>query len=381
MPWYSLNSLIAGANDAHYMRFASRRILSLNDITPDPAEDGIFHQIRNYPWNQLPAQSQVLNLDYYYNVSGDKIASKYLQAQAEENTDEETGETYYTIPSSIMTNLGALITIKYQRKWVELWNQYAIQSWFDNVSLTDRTIGSESTSENVTANTQESQSDSQTRLDVHSGGYTDTAIGSDNNTTIRSGGITTANTGTDTDTDRGSESRTSGVAHTGTVGDNGGNTTSANTFGFNTTAENGVPQNKTTVTDNNTRTFNNVDSTGDTSSKENTRSFIHGLTITETFNGVQDQSANSTNASSKRVFDNETKNRSIVGAGSKIITTGDNKVGSKVNDISHTFSGFDYRRQDRIEQLVKLFENPNLFPFFQIVYSDIDEVMCLPVFK
>lgn len=497
MPWYSLNNLIAGANDAHYMRFASRRILSLNDITSDPAEDGIFHQIRNNSWNQLPAQSQVLNLDYYYNVSGDKIASKYLQAQAEERMNEETGETYYIIPSSIMTNLGALITLKYQRKWEELWSQYAIQPWFDNVNLEtgesindnesitddgsisntgtdideghfdiqgkyvdttnvddDRVLtktGSETDEmRNHEDKTILSHSGSDSLVVAHTGTISDdydaTQTGKNTDTTTYNSVV--ANTGytEETHTPSGPEtvvlthtgSDTVTNAHTGTIHDVANAGTNTNTFGFNTVGESGNPTTKVTDTNDTTRTFNNTDTVTTTpgvsdtttttlsvktdrrvdnlseaktgmdkiehdfnqnNTKDNTRTFNNTDTTTTT-PGVQDTTTNTLKYDNTKTFNQvaETHSgtyttdttREYTGYTKPYLkrfthgltrTTGNTRDISRNNVHTTTFAGMDYRRFNRVQELIKLFENPNLFPFFQIVYGDIDEVMCLPVFK
>lgn len=497
MPWYSLNSLIAGANDAHYMRFASRRILSLNDITPDPVEDGIFHQIQNYPWNQLPAQSQVLNLDYYYNVSGDKIASKYLQARAEKQTDEETGETYYTIPSSIMTNIGALITIKYQRKWVELWNQYAIQSWFDNIKI-DRetsTDGDESISDD--GSIEHSGRDETTGSNSVTGSYTDSTDIDDTRSLSKSGSIvesmsnhedkmtlehtgddvvvltnsgtiedniTKRLSGTNTDTlthnttksNTGystTEFRPSGdditilshagfdstnTVHSGTIGDVINSNSNDLSFGFNTVGDNGNPTLKNVTSNSTTRTFDNSDAVTVTPGVTDTTTVTlsvkteridnnlseamtgvdttdhvlgerHDDVVTKTLSdthrtvttpGVKDTNIETLKYDKSNTFQGymETKGGSFTSDVTRTFTNfikpfeKDVKYGLKKdisnirditrsNHVMETVRGFDYRRENRIEELVKLFENPNLFPFFQIVYSDIDEVMCLPVFK
>lgn len=497
MSWYSLNSLIAGANDAHYMRFASRWILSLNDITPDPAEDGIFHHIRNYPWNRLSAQSHVLNLDYYYNVSGDKIASKYLQAQAEEQMDEETGETYYTIPSSIMTNLGALITIKYQRKWEELWSQYAIQPWFDNLKIDTETTtdGDESISDD--GSIEHSGEDKTTGSNSVTGSYTDSTDIDDARSLSKSGSIVetmsnhedkttlehtgddvvvltnsgtiednitrrASGTNTDTLTHNTTKSNTgysstefrptgddvtivshagfdsTNTVHSGTISDGINSSSNDSSFGFNTVGDSGNPTLKNVTSNTTVRTFDNSDAvtvtpgvtdttrvtlsiktertdnnlseamTG-TDTTDHVLSENHDDVVTKklmdthrtvTTPGVKDTNIETLRYDKSNTFQGytETKGGTFTSDVTRTFTSfikpfeKDIKYGLK-KDISNTrditrsnhviqsVSGFDYRRENRIEQLVKIFENPNLFPFFQIVYSDIDEVMCLPVFK
>lgn len=360
MAWYDLYNLMSGAMAARTDWYLTNKILTLKDVTPDwESGEGIFKYLIGSLWNPMEGIAKMLNIDYYGNYSGDKVASKLIHSLV----DDETGE----LSSDSFVTLSGMILRRYSVKWNILWEQYAIQPWFDNVAITETTSGTENTGETKNTSAVEGTSDTgKTVTQV-------TAKSNDNTTTTRSGNVERKEGGATSQSETEMGASVSETAHSGTVVEAENASGIDRTFGFNS-GDTGVKKDSSIAENSNTQTFNNKDTITETPNRNTSAIVSHGRTTTEKYNHLSDVlsgngSRDETNkkvTSDSRIRTNKVdanKNSNVVTAGTRIL------------------KGFDYRRQDRIENLIKMFENPNLLPFFENVFDDVDTILCIPVFK
>lgn len=360
MPWYDLNALITGTQKARTDFYLARNLVTLKEATPGwDSGNGIFKYLIGFLWNPMVGVAQMLDTDYYGNYSGDKIASKLVHSLV----DDETGE----LSNDSLVTLSGLILRRYSVKWNILWEQYAVQPWFDNVAITETTSGTENAGETKNTSAVEGTSDTgQTVTQV-------TAKSNDNTTTTRSGNVERKEGGVTSQSETETGVSVSETAHSGTVVEAENSSGVDRTFGFDS-GDTGVKKDSSIAENSNTQTFNNKDTITETPNRNSSAIVSHGRTTTENYNHLSDilsGSGNRDESSKKTTSDSRLRTNKVdANRNSNVVTTG-----------TRLIKGFDYRRQDRIQYLIQLFENPNLLPFFENVYDDVDQILCIPVYK
>ena len=288
------------------------------------------------------------------------MASKLVHVLAKNNGALDDGDR---------VKLANLIKVQFQGKWEKLWQAYELESWLNNINLseTERIDDVTSESKNTTDITHDD-----THYDVD---ITNSRTGSDTTNTTRTGNVASAESGTSTDNVSHVGKVETKTEHSGDITDKIDTKGTDYAFGFNSTGEDGNLNGRVIGDDSNKRTFNNTDTTTvtPTGSADN-RSISHGKTVTDTFNNVKDESKTEYNSSM-----NELGNRDTAYDRDKTVDI--TKSGSLGRDRTNTLTGYDYRRGNLLENITVLFENPNAFPFFEIVFEDIDKVLTVPLFK
>lgn len=360
MPWYDLNALITGTQKARTDFYLARNLVTLKEAMPLWADGvGIFEYLMGFPFNPDDESATVLDLDYYGNYSGDKVASKLIHSLV----DDESGE----LPITAFPKLAAMIRARYSAKWEILWEQYAIQPWFDNVAITETTAGTENGTEAKKTTALESETGSEDETTKS------TAKSSDSTTSVRTGDVERKEGGATSQSETETGTSISETAHSGTVVEAENATGLDRTFGFNS-GDTGVKKDSSVADTSNTQTFNNKDTVTEAPNRSTASIVSHGRTTFEKYNNLSDVLAGAGSRDedkSRSLQNNRARNNSInADKSSNIVTSG-----------TRILKGFDYRRQDRIQYLIQLFENPNLLPFFENLYNDVDQILCIPVFK
>lgn len=410
----------------------AKGLLTLNDAFPNALEgDGIFKYMTDLEFVGSPTAAEYLDFDYFGNYSGDKVASKLIHKCA--NDDGELSDSDIQI-------LANVIKRKFANKWESLWTSLVGSDWLQNVNLTESGTLNESWNSNeervedlsntntrepdLTETTTETPDETIRRTPTLTDtitetpgqtttktlNLTDTKGGEDTEILTKTGSVAHAESGTTKETHKENGTRQEATAHTGAITDNGSSNGSGFSFGFNTTDSDGKPSSRDTATDNNTRTFTNTDTTTITPFTSVQDDITHGKTVTDTYNSLKDVDENTynstlkhegtdttvtsgTNTTETRKTGNETTTRTgenittVSKTGSETTTfTGDNTItteraNSRENETNKNLSGFDFRKQDKVQALIALYTQPNLFPFFDIVYEDMDTVLCTPLFK
>lgn len=335
-------------------------ILTLNDVFPSGILGiGIFDRITGLDFISTPDDASFLNIDYFGNYSGSKIASKLIHRWANE---------YNEISDANVDTLANIIRIKFSNKWNRLWETLSTESWFNNIDIEEKTNIDESGEKNKETHGEFNETTGLTSK------TTDDKTGSDTTTSTRTGSMTSADTGSTTDNHKETGQRIETLAHTGSIADQGNANGSEFSFGFNTTGDTGNLVNKDTTTDGNIRTFTNTDTTTITPFSDIEDKRTHGKTTTDTYNNLKDETKidyNSTiEKNDKRDGTRDNTNDVTVGE-----TSSNQRMSIK------TIKGYDMRRFDKTKSLIDLFAQPEIFPFFETVYADVDSVLCIPVFK
>lgn len=337
----------------------AQNLLTLNDVFPDALTgNGIFNSLTGFEFNPDTQTASYLDFDYFGNYSGDKIASKLIHKLADESG---------VLSNESVLKLAGVIKARFTTKWEQLWLSYAIQPWFDNVALTDTGSTTGNTTEDKSTSANESQTNTRNE------NASDSTKGINSVSNVRTGSVETSNNGSISESETQSGSSTTEIAHTGSVVDAENASGIDSTMGFNS-VNNFNPVSSTEATNANTRTFQNKDVTTETPNTVKASVSETGNKATQQFKDVTDVTSgtDSTDKSHiSRINDIKVRDNKIVGR----------KTGSVVSATNNVITGYDYRRQDKIEALVKMFSNPNLFPFFEIVYGDVDSILCIPLFK
>lgn len=337
----------------------AKGLLTLNDAFPDALTgDGIFKNLTGFEFNPSSETAEYLDFDYFGNYSGDKIASKLIHKLAGEDG---------VLPNESVLKLAGVIKAKFTTKWEQLWLSYAVQPWFDNVAISE----SESETGNKTEDKSTNANESETR--TRDENMTDSTRGIDSVSNVRTGSVETSDSGSASESETQSGSSTTEIAHSGSVIDAENASGIDSTMGFNS-VNNFNPVSSTEATNANTRTFQNKDVTTESPNIVKATVSESGNKSTEQYKDLTDLTSG-TNSVDKshisRLSDIRVRDNKVIGR----------KTGTAVNTRNRSLTGYDYRRQDKIEALIKMFSNPKLFSFFETVYEDTDSVLCVPLFK
>lgn len=393
---------------------------SLLSVMPDPmSNNGVFQYLTEFSF----IDPESANMEYLYNRSGDKVPSPLVSRLAD-------GDVLTDVS---LQSLAKIIKARFQYKWNRLWTDYSdTNPLYNNVNLTTETVYGKSVSgtnsdtftksgtETHTLGGEENREESypdqtgrQTRRTIE-GGWKDT----DTTKTTRKGTETSTEsfpttrstvkqtTGTYQDTDTTANTRTGSQL----VTDKGD--TQAATFGFNSTSAvpvnlsgpaddvNGITQETSFVNLADTKSGGITRTYGDTQGQNpltetTTESGSKQLATSYGENGITDENAGDVtrlyNSYVDTVQETGRKNLKIsYGQNGKTDTLEfnartDTKSGSSstTNSGKDTVnqSGYNIRRAtDRLEIVSAMYSDPMLFNFFEIIYSDIDEVLTIPVF-
>lgn len=403
---------------------------TLESCFPDfMAGQGIFDYLQQFPWNLNASASIALNMEYYLNRSGQKLASPLVSRMVNDETS--------ALDTTTIASLASIIKSRFTHKWNQYWKLYSDLSTLNllqNINMTTETLYASGTSKSGsdTVNYSGSESDTiyldETRTESYdalnprrtsrtiTGTYTDSTNTNSTRTgteetvesfpeTLRTSKTTT---GGYVDSDTTSSTRT-GSQKVTEKGD-----TAISTFGFNSSSP--VPSSRSGPADSSTgvtsETTFGQEGLKDTRSGAITRSYglpssqESGLQETTTQSGQrkmattfgQDGLRDSLSSGTTRTYNNY--NESVTESGTKTSTTSygqdgrtsthdfTDRLDEHVYSINNSHTGKDtvtevgnrYRNDELTQQYIALFQNSELFDFFEIVYSDIDSVLTCPVF-
>lgn len=401
-----------------------KRAITVKQAFPNALNGvGVFDYMGTMPWISNSDDAFLFDSEYYLNRSGDKVVSPIVESFV----DSETGE----LPIDKVEQLARIIIARYSLKWNKIWREYSSDSSiFDNVNLETKTTygktvsgtnsdtltktGAETHTLTGEENREESYPDAtgrQTKRTI-AGGWKDT----DTTKTTRKGTETATEsypsirltvkqtTGSYKDTDTTATTRTGSQ----TVTDRGD--TQVGIYGFNSSTS--VPSTVTGPTGNGLTQDTTFNGLADTKSGSITRTYGDGAgqnPLTERTeesgskqyatsygeNGITDENAGDVtrlyNDYVDTIQETGRKNTKIsYGQGGKKDTLEyssrtDSRNGSTSSTNSGTDTtitkGYNFRNlDDKLNMLTALYENPNLNNFFEIVYSDIDEILTRPMF-
>lgn len=388
----------------------------LEDVFSDfDSGSGIFDSLIGLSFIPDSNSALSLNLDYFLNRSGRKIASPLVSRMC----DEDTGE----LTSDGLVKLGNIIKIRFTNKWENLWSEYISETGLldtlnvkEEVSYGKATTrvgsdvltksGSEVSIRSGEETRDETFPESRKSSRTISGSYTDEA-----NTTNTRTGVQDVTESFPTERKSSKsiiggykDTDTTATTRTGkeTVTDKGD--TSTTSYGFNSSS--GVKIQKvgpdtiagiTTETDYGTglkdersgdieREYQNYkEETLETGSRKMSTTFgENGLqddesgTTTRTYDNYKDETVETGSRRNKTTFGDITDTLSYNNRqDSKSLS--DNLTNSGKDTTTRV--GFNIRRlADKVDVLRLLYESPIIHNFFEVVYSDIDEILTIPVF-
>lgn len=301
--------------------------ISLVDTVQDDdvVTNGIFTYIKS-TLSVVPEylqNSELLNQDYYYRHSGNKIVSPLV-----EHFLDDKGK----LSSDSAATIARLIVNAYKDNWDKVYKALTID--YSPIENVDETL-SETT--DTTGKTTTSNSNTHSGTDNHSYGGSDTKTNKGTDTNTQSGTDTTKNTGT-------TENKN--------VNENGTSTTTRDIYGFNSDAASNADKEKTVV--NQTVT--------DTQTDNLTQTLEHGLSNREDIDTTETTTYNNT--------DDETINITDSGSGNE------NTSGNEKHDLHRHGNVGVTTNQYMITEELKLRKNI----FVNEMFADIDSYMTLPLY-
>ena len=261
---------------------------------------GIFTRImtaHEVPWNEdTTITGELLDFEYIYNQSGDKIISPAVEKNLE---DDELGTTQFN-------KLCDVAYMMYNKRWARLWeiltaefnplqNYDMSESRTINYGKIDTNSGTDTTLRTGTDTHAESGTNTllMTGTDTHAESGKDTVKNTGTDNVVKSGSEATVKTGSTANVKTGSESD----AHTGGYTDTSNNlATEHEVSAFNSSGYSDAS--KDTTTGSNQRTYNSDTNTHTYTSVTDTTT-NNNLTDTSTYNNV-------TNAETKNLQDETT---------------------------------------------------------------------------
>lgn len=387
---------------------------SLLDIMPDPmTNNGIFTYLETFPF----ISPQENNMEYLFNRSGDKIPSPLVSRLAD-------GDTLTTVSLQSIANI---IKARFQYKWQTLWREYSSNSSiFNNVSLNESTTyGKETESsgtDTLTKSGSETHSLSGSEIESETfptarstrrtitGGWSDDRTLTNTRTGIEDVTESYPTTRTSTKSITGSykDEDTTASTRTGTqiVTDKGDTTTTG--YGFNSSS--GVklnkvgPDNATTGTTQETsygangvkdahsgditRTYTNYqEATAETGSRKVATTYGEdGLVddqtgnASRTYNNYVDETTESGQRRVEKSYGVDGKQDSLSFNNRQDENRRSSSVSNSGTDTTTT-TGYNIRDfSDKADLLKLMYTDPSFLNFYDVIYSDIDEVLTIPVF-
>lgn len=329
---------------------------NLLEVWDDPETAGIFTSLQklSVPW-QSENVAQVLDVDYFYNHSGQKIISPLVRSQL--NDDSKITSTESDKLASI---LYAICGTSWQKEYTALTVEY---SPIENVDgyLTETT--------DRTGNVKSSNTLTDTGTDTHTktGTDTDTRTGTDSHTL--SGTDTIKDSGTDTHALTGTDTtKNTGTQKNENVNEDGTSTTENQIYGYNSSDP--ANDSKAVTTVNQTIT--------DTRTDDLTATVEHGQTDTETVNLEHDTTYGRIDTENLDITD--TTNYNNVDKEDISLTHANNGTEDSTGKEEHTLHRHGNigvtTNQQMINEELALRKNF----FYEIVMRDIDRFLTLSVY-
>lgn len=367
--------MIDGANS--YLSMS--RPTTLLDLMPDPTTTtGIFEYLADLPFIEPESN----NLEYLYNRSGDKIPAPLVTRLADGDT---------LTPVSLQT-LARIIRTRFKYKWESIWTEYSESSpVFNNIHLTTtetrdgRTSDTTDASTSRTTSANDSKTLNTTDKTILTGSHSDSSSGSDNATTTRTGSMLESEGGSTAESKSSSGTTTKKTQHEGTVGDTTTSSGDTSVWGFNSTSA--VKATAETGTDGTTRTYNNTDTTTETPSLQDSSTTTHGKTTTTDYKDVKDGMVSTSTGTTTRKYDDETSTTTHSGTDTTLKSGTDStesnatKSGTSYLSMTSTTTGYNIHNLSSKTEILKImYEDPLFRNFWEVIYSDIDEVLTCPIF-
>lgn len=397
--------------------------IALEDAFPDfLTGGGIFDALSNYDWIPDSDVALALNQEYYLNRSGRKLASPLVSRLV----DDETG----ALVTKGITQLGNIISVRYRAKWDKFWQELiSTNSVFQNIDYKETMEYGHTIDKNAENSISKQGSETHTlqgeqdveesfpdngRITTRSitGGWKDT----DTTSRTRTGAETTVESYPDSNgritekVTKGGWSDTDGTAtvRTGvqTVTDSG--ETQEAVFGFN--SQNPVPVSRSGplntisqqtsygengIKDQKSGSIVRVYDTATGLQEKTTETGSKQLQTSYGENGIRDTNAGDVSRLYQNYQDTVSENgrkltRTTYGNNGKTDSLSfNNRADNEIVDenVKHSgvddkhVTGYNIRRlSDKLDILKEMYSNPALYDFFEIVYSDIDNVLTCPIF-
>lgn len=349
------------------------------DVMPDPTiNNGVFDYLTSLDF--IDPESN--NMDYLYNRSGLKVPSPLVLRLADGDT----------LTSVSLQSLARIIKVRFEKKWTRIWEDYVTTSpLWNTLDITEQKTGSGTTRDTTNDSSYLSRSQVETKsrdttdTTTLSGSHDDTTTATDSSTTTRSGTVSETEGGTTTEAKSTSGNSITRTQHEGTIGDTTSSAGENSVWGFNSTSA--VKTNSQTSADGTLRTYDNTDTTTESPSTNDITATAHGRTNTTSYNDMKDGISSNTTGTTTRKYNNETSATSHTGSDTTSGTTTDSttreqtKSGStQTSATTHTY-GFNIRNlSDKTEIMKLLYTDPLFNNFWEVVYTDIDEVLTCPIF-
>ena len=307
---------------------------------------GIFKDLEEFdvPWKSK-FNSSSLDLNYYGNHSGEKFISPLVDKILGDDTILSESDRH-SIASAVYT----MNIENWKKLWDALHEEYdPLQNYNGDETVTDTTT--ETGSDTFKHTGTNGATGSSTGSVVRTGSESDTAGGKDS----------VKHTGTDTLGKKGTNSD----VRTGSEAVSGSNNEDDSIYGFNSSSAS--PSNKSVSSNSNTTTYNNVTDAHNISE-----------TDTTTYNTEDETSYGSTNT---HKYSNVTDTNSSSGSSTVTYDTTDAETKNLTTQFSHTFHREGNlgvtTSQQMLESEIELRSNNK---FFEIVFKDIDGVLCLSIY-
>lgn len=365
------------------MRMTYQTIL---DVWDDPETNGIFTELQKLevPWKSLNV-AQVLDVDYYYNHSGQKIISPLVRSQLSDSK----------ITSTSSEKLANIIYTICNDNWKKVYNALTVDySPIENVDahITETT----DTTKNNSGST--SMKDTGTDTNTKSGSDTTTNSGTDRHTL--SGTDSTTKSGSDTHTESGSDTLsmtgTDEHAYTGTENiQNTGTQENANVTNSTVEVDNQIyGYNSTTAVDDGKSTTTTQSTSTDTRTDNLLQLNTHDTKDTETLNRTDTTQYGKVDSEDISITDSTTYGKGDLETVDISNTTNYNSSNEETLNISHAGTSQEdetgkiehelYRHgnigvttnQQMITEEIALRKNF----FFEIVFADIDKYLTLKIY-
>lgn len=352
---------------------------SLLDVMPDPtANNGVF----DYLTSMVFIEPEHNNIEYLYNRSGDKLPSPLVSRLADDDTLTQVS----------LQSLARIILARFRYKWQRIWDEYSSSNpLWNTLDITETKSGTEASSDVTNDSSYLSRSNSKEyekgTIDttILTGSHEDVTAASDTSTSTRSGSVSEAEGGSTTEVKSTSGQSVSRTQHEGTIGDVSSTAGNTSIWGFNSAVA--VKQTAENASDGSVRTYDNTDTTTEEPAMQDTRAVAHGRTNTTSYDNYKDGISSNTTGSTTRKFNDETSTTTHSGSdttstiGSETGNKSSSKSGTSYSSMSTHTTGFDIRYlRDKTEMLKLLYTDPSFNNFWEVIYSDIDEVLTCPIF-
>lgn len=321
--------------------FSQVEMIPLEEILDDMH---IFSRMSDLSFIPDATVASYLDYEYFLNRSGRKIASPLVFRLSDEHDYKVT--------------IANIITNRYRAKWEGIFARYAD---FETLNLLNNI--------NVKQETQHGHAISETGSDVITKSGTETRkydgseIHTENFPLDRK--TTRTITGSYSDDDNTTTTRTGSQK----VTDKGG--TLSSSFGFN--SNNPVPVGRVEPID------DAIGTTQETTYGENGLIDANSGSITRTYNNYKDELVESGSKQIVDTYGDEGKTEEL----SFDARSDSHSISKSISNSGKdtvTETGFRYRKDELLQQYLTLFSSASMIDFLEIVFTDVDEVLTLPIY-